>query len=118
MAAPNIVAVTNIIGKTALATLTTNTANIVTNSTGSNTVDKINDIILSNYTGSNITANVMINRNSSTYYLGGNVAIPANSTIILVGKDAAFYLEEGDVIQANASANNSISITSSYEIIS
>jgi hypothetical protein len=104
-------------GKTAQALLTTVTSNVITNSAASSTVDKLNNIILSNYTSSAVTANVMINRSSTLYYLGGNISIPANSTLVLLGKDTAIYLEEGDVLQANVSANTSISMSASYEII-
>ena len=118
MAAPNLLGTTTVTGKTALATLTTVTSNVITNSSGSNTVDKLNDVILCNYSGSTVTANVMINRSATVYYIGGTVAIPANSTLILLGKDTSLYLEEGDVLQANVSANTSAYFTSSYEIIS
>lgn len=118
MANPNIVNVSTIYGKTALAALTTVTANVITNSTGSGTVDKLNNIILSNYTASAVGANVVINRSATTYYLGGNVSIPANSSLVLLGKDTAIYLEEGDVLQANVTANTAVTITASYEIIS
>ena len=118
MAAPNLLGTTTVTGKTALATLTTVTSNVITNSSSSGTVDKLNNIILSNYTSSVIYANVMINRSASTYYIGGNVTIPANSTLVLLGKDTSVYLEEGDVLQANVSANSSISISASYELMS
>ena len=104
-------------GKTAQALLTTVTSNVITNSAASSTVDKLNNIILSNYTSSAVTANVMINRSSTLYYLGGNISVPGNSTLVLLGKDTAIYLEEGDVLQANVSANTSISMSASYEII-
>jgi hypothetical protein len=74
--------------------------------------------VLSNYAGTAVTANVMINRSSSVYYIGGNVGIPANSTLVLLGKDISLYLEEGDVLQANVSANASVSISASYELMS
>lgn len=115
MAAPNIVNVTTINGKTALTNLTTVTANIIT--TSSNQVNKINDIIITNYSGSTISANVMINRSSVLYYLGGTVTVPGNSALVLIGKDTVFYLEENDVIQANTSANTSVTLTVSYENI-
>jgi hypothetical protein len=38
--------------------------------------------------------------------------------LVLLGKDTSFYLEEGDVIQANTSANASVTFAGSYEIIS
>jgi hypothetical protein len=118
MANPNIVNVTTIYGQTALAALTTVTANVVTNSSGSNQVFKMDTIILSNYTSSAVGANVVINRSATTYYLAGSLSIPANSTLVLVGKDSSFYLLEGDVIQANVTANSSITFTASYEQIS
>lgn len=117
MANPNIVNVTTITGKTALASLTTVTSNVITNSSGSNTIDKLNNLILSNYSALAVSANVMINRSSTIYYIGGNVVIPANSTLVLLGKDTTVYLEEGDTLQANVSANSSISMSASYEII-
>jgi len=118
MAAPNLLTSTTVTGKTALATLTTVTANVITNSSSSNSVSKLNNIVLSNYSSSAITANVMINRSASVYYVGGQVAIPANSTLVLLGKDTSLYLEEGDVLQANVSANTSVSMSASYELMS
>jgi len=117
MANPNIVNVTAIYGKTALATLSTATANIITNAAASNVVLKMNNVILSNYSNATTTANVMLNRSTTLYYVGGNVSIPANSTLVLLAKDTSLYMEEGDVLQANASANTSVSITASYEQI-
>jgi hypothetical protein len=118
MAAPNLLGTTTVTGKTALATLSTVTSNVITNSTSSGTVDKLNSIVLSNYTGSNITCNVMINRSAAVYYIGGNISIPLYSTVVLLGKDTSLYLEEGDVLQANVSANSSISMSASYELMS
>jgi len=117
MAAPNTLSLTNITLKTSLAVLSTVTSNIITNSSSSNTVDKVNDIIICNYSGSTITANVLINRSSVAYYVAGNISVPANSTLVVLGKDTAVYLEEGDVLQANVSANTSAHITAAYELI-
>ena len=118
MAAPNIVNVTTITGKTATANVTTVTANVITNSAGSSTVLKLNNILLSNYAASTQTANVIINRNSTSYYLGYSVSVPASSILAVLGKDTSLYLEEGDVIQVNASSNSSINFVAGYEIIS
>lgn len=118
MANPNIVNVTTITGKTALSALSTISSNVITNNTNSNTIVKLNDIILSNYTPNTIVANVILNRSATVYYLGGNISVPPNSTLVLLGKDTVVYLEEGDVLQANVSANSSTHMTASYEIIS
>lgn len=117
MAAPNLLTSTTVTGKTAYAALSTDTGNIITNSSDSNTVSKLNNIVLSNYTSSLVTANVMMNRSATSYFLAGNVSIPANSTLVLLGKDTSLYLEEGDVLQANVSANSSISMSASYELM-
>lgn len=118
MTAPNLLGTSTVTGKTALATLSTVTSNVITNSSSSSTVDKLNSIVLSNYSASSVTANVVINRSATVYYLGGNVVIPANSTLVLLGKDTSLYLEEGDVLQANVSVNTSVSISASYELMS
>lgn len=118
MANPNIVNVTSILGSTAVAALTTVTANIVTNNSGSNTVIKMNDVSISNYTASTITGNVMLNRAATIYYFAGNISIPAFSTLVVVGKDTSVYMLEGDVLQANVSANSSAHIIASFETLS
>ncbi len=117
MAAPNLLGTTSVTGKTAYAALTTVTGNIVTNDSSSNTVDKINDIIICNYSSSAITANVMVNRSSTAYLLAGNISVPGYSTLVVLGKDTSIYLEEGDVLQANASANTTAHISAAYELM-
>lgn len=117
MSAPNLLTSTSVTGKTEFSLLTTSTANVLTNASASNTVAKIENIVLTNYSGSVTTANVLVNRGGTTYYIGGNITLPANSILTVVGKDAAFYLEEGDVLQANVSANTAVSMTAGYELI-
>lgn len=116
MAAPNIVNVTSITGKTNLANVTTVLANVITVST--NTVDKINDILLTNYSSTTVTTNVSILRSGTTYPIAGGINVPGNSLLTLIAKDTALYLEEGDALQANCSVNSAISLTTSYEVIS
>jgi len=118
MAAPNLLASTSVTGKTAYAALTTVMSNVLVNSTNSNSAAKIDNVILANYSGSSVTANVVVNRSSAIYYLGGRITVPANSTLVLLGKDTSIYLEEGDYLQANVSANVSVSFTAGYELIS
>jgi hypothetical protein len=117
MAAPNIVNVTTITGKTAVAVLTTSAADIISNASGSNTVVKVNNLAVANYTGSSVTTTVTVVRSATSYYLAGTITVPANSTLVVVGKDTGIYLEEGDKIQALASAGTSASVIASYEII-
>jgi len=45
------------------------------------------------------------------------MSVPANSALMVIAKDTVIYMEEGDFLQANASAS-SAHLTASYEIIS
>ena len=117
MAAPNIVNVSTIYGKTAYAVVTTTMANLVINGATSGNIIKINDVIVSNYSSASITTNVTIGRGSSLFYLAGNMTVPANSTLIVLAKDSAIYMEEGDYLGSNASSASGAHISSSYEVI-
>ena len=118
MAAPNIVNVTTIFGKTQYQQLTTSMANVVTNGSTSGNVIKVNDVLVANYTTSSIQTNVVVGRGTSVFYLAGNMAVPANSTLVVVAKDSSLYMEEGDYLQANASSATAAQISCSYEVIS
>lgn len=117
MAAPNIVNVTTIYGKTQYQQLTTTLSNVITNGATSGNVVKVNDVLVANYTTSSIQTNVVIGRGSSVYYLAGNMAVPANSTLVVVAKDSSIYMEEGDYLQANASSATAAQVSCSYEVI-
>jgi hypothetical protein len=119
MAAPNIVNVTTITGKTVGATLSTSSTDIVVNSSGSNKVFKVNTIIVSNVDGS-VTSDVTIGiydaSATTTYRLAYVITVPANAALDLLAKP--IYLEEGDKVVANASSNSDLEIVVSYEEIS
>lgn len=118
MAAPNILNVTNITGKTAVANVSTTAADIVSNPVSSNEVFKINSLIISNIDGTNsadITASVF--RSSVEYKLAHTIAVPADATLIIISKDTSIYLEEGDTIRLTASANGDLQAVCSYEEI-
>jgi hypothetical protein len=118
MAAPNIVNVTTIFGKSQYQQLTATMSNVITNGSTSGNVIKVNDIVVANYTTSSIQTNVAISRGINEFYLAGNMSIPANSTLIVLAKDTAIYMEEGDYLEANASSATAGHITVSYEVIS
>ena len=119
MAAPNIVNVTSIYGKTMGASLgTTTTTDILTCS--SNKVLKINSIIVSNTDGTNdadVTVWFLDSSAAARYALAYTVNVPADSTLIVLGKDSPIYLEESDQIEAGASAVGDLQIIISYEQI-
>jgi len=118
MAAPNIVNVTTITANAAYI-VANNAAmsGVLTNTTSSGSVIKVNSVLVTNYGANNITANVDVLRGASSYMLVGGVSIPANSTLVALAKDIILYLVEGDTLRANVSANTA-HVTASYETIS
>jgi len=116
MTAPNIAALTNIFGTTSAVLLGT-TATTVT-ATNISQVIKVNTILVSNISNNSVAASAGIFRSSSTYYLAYNIVVPAQSTMVLVGKDTPFYMQEYDQLQAFSSAANSVNLIASYEVIS
>lgn len=116
MAAPNIVNVTTITGKTAVLAVTTSATAIVTNSGSSGQVYKINALYVSNVDGiNNADLNVDIYRSSTAYHVAKTVNVPADATLDVISK--SIYLEEGDSLRLTASANSDLEAVCSYEII-
>ena len=117
MAAPNIVNVTSILGKTTAAALdTTLTTSLLSNAASSNKLLKLNSIIVANKDGSSAAAVTISWYNGSTdFYLASTVNVPADSTLIVMGKDSPLYLEEGQSIRGGASANGDLDVIISYE---
>jgi hypothetical protein len=77
---------------------------------------KISELSICNITNSVITSNVVVGRGSTLYYVAGTISVPANSILTVVSRDSAFYMEEGDYLQANASAANSGHLSVSFEV--
>ena len=119
MAAPNIVSVSSIYGKTMGAALsTTTTTDILT--CAANKLLKINSIIVANVDGTNNADATVYFYDSSAaarYALAYTVTVPADATLIVLGKDSPIYLEESDQIEAGASATGDLQIIISYEEI-
>lgn len=117
MAAPNIVGVTTITGKTAVQIVTTAATAIVTNSAASNKVLKINALYVSNVDGAvNYTLTMDIFRSSVAYRIGYVIVVPAASTLDVISK--SIYLEEGDTLRLTSSGVNKLEAVCSYEEIS
>jgi hypothetical protein len=117
MANPNIANLTDIRGKTNPALLTTSSQTLTENETASNLIYKLNTVILSNKTSDIKTATIGITRDSTFFELAFEIVIPGNSSIVIISKDNGIFLEEGDTLDALASANDSINSFVSYEII-
>jgi hypothetical protein len=116
MAAPNIVNVSTIIGKTAVQLVDTSATAIVTNSADSGKVLKVNLLQVANVDGTNaadITADIF--RSSNAYRLASTIAVPADASIVLL--DKVIYLEEGDSLRLTAGSAGDLEAICSYEEI-
>ena len=124
MAAPNIVNVATITGKSAVVNLTTTNATaVVSNAASSGKVFKVNSLTVANVDGS-VAADITV-----SYYseddIGGTateivktVSVPQDSTLVVIDKNTSLYLEEDRSIGATASAANDLKVFVSYEEIS
>ncbi len=124
MAAPNIVNVSTITGKTSTTSLTTTSAtSIVSNAASSNKVFKINMIQIANVDGTN-ACDITISHNSAAAGAGTNseivstVSVPADAALVAIDKNTAIYLEEDKSITATAGTANDLKVIVSYEEIS
>jgi len=119
MANPNIVDVTSIYGKTAVADLTTSVSALVSNSAASGKILKINSLVVSNIDGSN-AADITVDlfRSSTAYNLIKTVSVPADASLVVISKETSIYLEEGDSLRCTAGADSDLQAICSYEEIS
>ena len=124
MAAPNIVNVTTIIGKTAVVNLTTTSAtSVVSNAASSGKVLKINTLVVSNVDG-NSAYDVTVNLYSAAAaggtatQIASTISVPADATLVVIDKSTSIYLEEDKSIGAIASSASKLKVVCSYEEIS
>ena len=124
MAAPNIVGVSTITGKTSTTSLTSTSAtSIVANAASSGKVFKINMIQIANVDGVN-ACDITISHNSAAAGAGTNseivstISVPADAALVALDKNTAIYLEEDKSITATAGTANDLKVIVSYEEIS
>jgi hypothetical protein len=116
MANPNIVTVTDIRGKTAVASVTTTASTLVENPSASNKVFKLNALIISNIDGTNNSEiTIDIYRNTVAYHLVKTLVVPADASIDVLSKSV--YLEEGDALRITAADADRLQAVCSYEEI-
>ena len=124
MAAPNIVNVTTITGKSAVVDLTTTSATaVVSNAAASGKVFKINSLVVSNVDGTN-AADITIsffsedNIGGTATEIVSTVSVPADASLVVIDKNTSIYLEEDRSLGATAGAANDLKVIVSYEEIS
>lgn len=118
MAAPNLLTLTSITGKTAVANVSTTQANVVANAAASGKVMKVNALFITNIDGTNAAnVDVGIFRSSVLYQIADLISVPAQTTLVAISKESPIYLEEGDGLAVTASANGDLQAVCSYEEI-
>lgn len=124
MAAPNIVNVASVIGKTAYATPSNTSANVLlANAASSGKVFKINQIVAANIDGTNavdctVAINSAANGGGTSYAVASTISVPSDASLIVVDKTTAIYLEEDKSIVVTSGTASKITYTISYEEIS
>ena len=123
MAAPNIVNVSSILGKTAVVALSsTSQTTLLSNAASSDDVLKVNMIQVANVDGANacdITVDVhsAASGGGTAYSLVSTVSVPADASLIVLDKSTAIYLEENTSITATAGTASDLEVIVSYEQI-
>ena len=124
MAAPNIVNVSTITGKSATVALSTTSATtLVSNAASSGKVYKINMIQVANVDGTN-AADITIDVHSAAsgggtaYSLVSTISVPADASLVVLDKNNSLYVEEDRSITATAGTANDLEVIVSYEEIS
>ena len=124
MAAPNIVDVTSIFGKTAYVTPSNTSENILlANAAASGKVFKINQIVVANVDGTSAadatvaynTADGGTGDGGTSYPIISTVSVPADASIIAVDKNTSLYLEEDRSIVVTSGTASDLAYTISYE---
>ena len=128
MAAPNIVQVTSITGKTVTQNLANSNATVLlSNAAASDNLIKINSIIVANNSGSELKRISLFLHDSAagagaSVHIARNVGIASDSTLVITDKASSIYLEEDRslvVLSSNsAGALDGVDVTCSYEEIS
>lgn len=119
MSNPNIINVTSIIGRTNVLAVTTTPTDILVNASGSGTVVKVNNLVVANINGTTAAdVSASIFRASTEWRIAHTIAVPADSSLVVIDKTTSIYLEPGDSLRLTASSNSFLHATCSYEIIS
>jgi hypothetical protein len=116
MTAPNLVNVQTINGRTAVQNATASVVSMLSNLTNSGQLLKVNYFLAANTTTTSQQITVYLVRSAVNYTLVNLATIPANSSLVVWGKDTAIYLEEGDAISIQSNSTN-VTCTMSYEIL-
>tara|TARA_R110000803_G_scaffold137637_3_gene204563 strand:- start:159 stop:524 length:366 start_codon:yes stop_codon:yes gene_type:complete len=118
MANPNLVNVTSITGESIQHAMTTTLTDEILVA-AADTLVKVNSILIANIDGSAaVDVSVFITKSGgSPIAIASTISVPADSTLTVINKNTALYLEEGDNLEGGASAAGDAVMTVNYEIL-
>jgi len=124
MANPNIATATSVLANNAQVSLTATTATqLITNAASSGKVFLIDSIIVANVDGTN-ACDVTVTRfqsatNTGTAFpIASTITVPADASIIIVGKDNPINLTENESVYVTASAANDLVVDANWKELS
>jgi hypothetical protein len=119
MANPNMLNTTSVLGKSTVSTVNTTATTFLTNSSTSNSIYKVNMLSFTNAGNAAASVTVAFAEGANPEIKTANtLSVPLNSTLVVYSKDTSIYMEEGEKMNVYASANATITVFCSYEIIS
>lgn len=118
MTAPNLNSPTRVVGKTARLAATTSSSAILSNGSSSNACLRLVSLVAANINGTNSAdITVTISDGTTSYAVANTITVPADATLIVIGRENIAYLQEGWSISGLASASSYIVFTVNYEEI-
>lgn len=122
MANPNIVNVTSIYGNTSYLIPANTAATTWTALTPSaNSINKVNNIVVSNVTASAAAVTVSVNSAAAgagtPYRIAYQVSVPANASLIVVDKTTSFYVGEAQSVVVTVGTGSALELTAGYEVL-
>ena len=121
MANPNIAAATSIVGHTITGSIGTTLAEVVENASNSNTIVKVNSVVIINDDGTNsacVTASISDASGVSDNYIAKTIPVPGGTNLVLISADMRIYLTENKALNLQASALSDLAYCIRYEVIS
>jgi len=117
MAAPNLITVSSVYGYNTATTIGTAITVLVSNPSTSNSSYKITTLYVANVDNSQ-TAHVSVDfyRNSISIRLIDRMEVAPGNSLIVMTRDSAIYLQEGDSIRAYSDQNNLIHLNLGFEV--
>lgn len=122
MANPNIVSISSMYVSTTYLVPTGTSATTWTALTpASGSITKVDSIAATNVTGTAATITLSINSatagGGTAYRIAYQIAVPGNTTLMIVDKSNPIYVGEGQSIVATAGTSSSIELVASIEVL-